>query len=1371
MIDFVPRTCTEFEEDGQVKKNADGSERTCLSFEVFRDTDAYVLLGPPGAGKTEVFKQEADCPKARRVTARDFITFDDRPEWHNTTLFIDGLDEKRAGSLDGRTPLDGIRGKLDRLGRPRFRLSCREADWFGANDRDKLKAVSRNEQVTVLRLDPLTDENIHKILRDNLEVDDPEKFVREASQKVLEALLANPKSLEMLVVAVRGGEWPSTRIQTFDMACRTLLREHNQEHRLANPDSVAISDLLDAAGRLCAVQLLTGKAGYALLDTESDHEYLSLKQISGEDQEVLRHVLGTKLFVAPTEGLAVPVHRHVAEFLGGRYLASLVKKNGLPVGRILALMTGDDGGVVSELRGLSAWLTSHGKTSRMEIIERDPIGTVLYGDVRDFSVEEKRRLIHGLYRESQKNPWFFGSLEMMDSRFGDLVTPDMEPVFREALTSQKRDEIHQGLVVVLVEALRYGTNISELTNVVLGVVRDDSWWPRIRYRTLDMILQQGKNNEQAEATLMTLLEDIDSGSVPDPDDELLGRLLNRLYPSRLSASEILQYLRTTKNKILSGMYKLFWYDVAMDSTNVQRMELLDILVEQRRELWEKIREDPHPGNPASNLPSLLLAYFLNASHEAIAPDRLFDWLGVAALDFDDFDPPRLYEHLDTETGKIRDWLIKHPKIQKAIIANCIKHCHGKEQLGSFFTCVDRKRRRLFDATLPSDFGFWCLEQATYTTNDNAAIWYIFQVTNALYNHQHDEGLTREIAEERLATHPTLEKAFREYLSEWERQNTTTTRARKKDKKLASREHQEFHDHVRIHVTALRENRCPPSLLDQLAGAYFGELTDLAGDKPKDRLHNLLGGDTDLVEAVLTALRDSVNRSDVPTDAEIIRLRAGNQRYFLELPFLAGLELSEPEKELPLNERQMRQAIAFYYTSVALRYYRGDKPHWYLWLLAHHPEVVSDVLIEFVRSELRNGKEHFSEAPKLAFSKEHQAVARLASLTLLELFPVRCTSPQLGSLNVLLIAALLHCEREAFEKLIERKLSFQSMNIAQRVYWLAAGFFASPVSYRETLETSVSVHEQRIRHLAEFLTTYRDQSAWSTLFDPFDVQDLELLIRLLGRFYRPLSYSSRVMSYDGTQMMTTDLVTELINRLASLPSRDATLALESLSSDKALHPWRFKIVDSASRQNVIRREANFRHKDVDQVLQVLDNLKPTNAADLAALTMDILCGMTKRIRDGNTSDWRQYWNMDSPNNPDTPKHEDLCRDTLLSDLRLKLEPLGIDAQPEGRYADDNRADICVTYGGFNVPVEIKKSTHRDLWRAIQEQLITKYTRDPGADGYGIFLVFWLGTEGCQMPPSGKRPTSAHELQERLLDTLSPDEKFKISICVIDVSKPL
>ena len=108
----------------------------------YREVPAYVLLGDPGAGKTTAFEMEGEaladgaCP----IDARDFVTFDleDHPEWRGKTLFIDALDEVRVGSHDARTPFDAIRSRLDKLGRPRFRLSCREADWLGENDRKRL---------------------------------------------------------------------------------------------------------------------------------------------------------------------------------------------------------------------------------------------------------------------------------------------------------------------------------------------------------------------------------------------------------------------------------------------------------------------------------------------------------------------------------------------------------------------------------------------------------------------------------------------------------------------------------------------------------------------------------------------------------------------------------------------------------------------------------------------------------------------------------------------------------------------------------------------------------------------------------------------------------------------------------------------------------------------------------------------------------------------------------------------------------------------------------------------------------------------------------------------------------------------------------
>ena len=223
--------------------------------------------------------------------------------------------------------------------------------------------VSRNGEVNVLRLDPLSDNDIREILLRNHHIEDADNFIDSARQRGIDGLLPNPKSLRMLVAAVAGGRWPETRMETFELACRTLLREHSPEHRTAKPDGVAISRLMEVAGRLCAVQLLAGNAGLHAPRKPDRRSWIpGLEQIPGDDRAILRLTLGSKLFEGPSEGRVAPVHRQVAEFLAARHLAVLIAE-GLPVGRVLALMTGHDGVPVSELRGLSAWLATCSKAA------------------------------------------------------------------------------------------------------------------------------------------------------------------------------------------------------------------------------------------------------------------------------------------------------------------------------------------------------------------------------------------------------------------------------------------------------------------------------------------------------------------------------------------------------------------------------------------------------------------------------------------------------------------------------------------------------------------------------------------------------------------------------------------------------------------------------------------------------------------------------------------------------------------------------------------------------------------------------------------------------------------------------------------------
>ena len=524
---------------------------------------------------------------------------------------------------------------------------------------------------------------------------------------------------------------------------------------------------------------------------------------------------------------------------------------------------------------------------------------------------------------------------------------------------------------------------------------------------------------------------------------------------------------------------------------------------------------------------------------------------------------------------------------------------------------------------------------------------------------------------------------------------------------------EWRDAIGSHRAALRENRAEPAVLGQLAMAYFGWYVNVEGDTPRGRLHYLLA-DEDLLKEVTDAFRGAIYRSDVPSPAELIGLYARNRRHHLALPFLAGLEelgRTAPAGVLPLDEERMRQALALHYTipaaaSPADAVSENDRRRtWYEPLLTEHPGIASDVLIEVIRAELRSGKGH---APSVYKLEDSESVARLTAVPLLESFPVRCTAEQVDDLGYLLRTALLRCDVAELRELIDRKLVRRSMNPGQRIHWLGAGLLASATSdsaalSRARLEEYVTGNERRIRHLADFVTKAGDEP-FSTLTACLRVSALKLLVRLTAAVYQPAADLFDPRSR---------LIHHFIDRLASVPAPDATDALKALLEDEALHSWRSTLLHAADQQAVARREDEFGRPDLAQVVETLANHRPANAADLAALTFDVLTEISRNISDGNANARRQYWNEPDGEGSWKPRHEDKCRDSLLFALQQRLGRLGIDAAPEGRYADETRSDISVSFGGINVPIEIKKSSHRNLWSAIGSQLIAKYTRDPGA----------------------------------------------------------
>ena len=1373
---FVERTCTvvreRHEEHGRQSESSPSHEAESRPVESFREEPAYVLLGPPGSGKTKAFEREAQQEEGHYVTAGDFLELDAKPEWRDRTLYIDGLDETRAGAFRSRTPFGPIRAKLQRLGYPRFRLSCREADWFGASDRERLKAVARNGELLVVRLDPLSDQGILDILRRNLGREDPKGFIAAARQRGVDGLLRNPLNLKMLSAAVRDNAWPRTRTRTFDLACRKLVSEENPEHQIAWRGTAKPTALLDAAGDLCATLLLTGKAGVTLPGTVPDANHLRLDQVPLGEQQLLRRVVGTNLFALPAEGRLIPAHRQLAEFLAARRLAEAVAK-GLPVRRLFALMTGFDGGIITEFRGLAAWLAAHSKPARDEIIERDPLGVVLYGDVEDFSAREKTLVLKTLREETERNPWLVG-YTTLDSPLGRLVDPGLEQEFSRALSDPARDETHQSFVRLILHAIMAGQAIPQLADPLMAIVRDDSWPMMHRCAALEAYARVRRGDPQVAEALRSLLDDVYAGAVPTQDDGLLGTLLEELYPDHLPAADLVGYLREPTHRGRWTRYGVFWTGGLIErSTTQQMVQLLELL----KAPMEQVRAESGVARGGVDFvvrPSVvLLRYLLERSPESITQEQLVHWLGFAGWLGQE---PRII--LPGGVGDaefFRCWLADHPDIQKAMIEDGVTMCREDRH---FFRCIGDVKRSLFGATPPEDYGAWCADQALGAANDTVAHWFVREAAEFVHNAKEREQEAGDGIAARLRGDARLSERFEGRLRALEDHDRPEDglHAPKAPPAPTDGRFDGVRGGVQANAAALRRNECRPDLLHHLAVAYLNGFSDVRGETPEQRLRFMLGPDDDLLSAALAGLRGAIHRTDLPTWTEVSRLAAEGQTHYLAYPFMVGLDLlSRTENEdVRLTEAQTRLALSIHLAVPRLSHLYGTErpPRWLRTSVARQPDVVAEVWSQCVRRQLRKGEELLPDIYYLAHQAENAPVASAVSIPLLRVFPIRCRSGQLTILSSLLQAAVLYGDRTQLLELIEAKLACKSMNSSQAVYWLAAGLFVKPEIYGDRLESYVSGRSLRIDRLMEM--TVERHAVPRAVRDMWDATTLESLVRLIG----PYSFAPPRTGepYWVTLSMQADSsIHGFIDRLSEDASPAARSALESLAADDRLANWRPKLLDRLHKQQSVHREATFVHPGLEDVSEVLASGRSAGVADLWALATDILEHLARNIRDGATSDWRQHWNLDQYNRAEVPIPENGCRDRLLSDLEQALAPLGVEASKEGSYADDKRSDIRLSapgHSGYNVPIEIKRSCHRELWSAIHTQLIAKYTRDPGADGYGIYLVFWFGeAEGCRPTPrSGPKPKSATELQQALLDSLSDLERRKISVCVIDVSKP-
>ena len=663
-----------------------------------------------------------------------------------------------------------------------------------------------------------------------------------------------------------------------------------------------------------------------------------------------------------------------------------------------------------------------------------------------------------------------------------------------------------------------------------------------------------------------------------------------------------------------------------------------------------------------------------------------------------------------------------------------------------------------------------MEKALAAGEPKAASFYLRELFDCVTDGRGASGLTVEGARADLAADEALLRQF-DRMSE----HPTGPESRPEDgTKAESPEEPSERPRGRAQVPVLSSaSKAPqvgPRLLHQAAEAYLGIAGQPAGRTPRERLTDLAGRSLQPADVLLAEIEGTIGREDLPDSDDVVRLFDEGKVNLLVLPFAAGLHSLEQSGRLSvsdLNEDQIRLAVTILYTLPRKGVdpnHTGQtdtyRPEWFRTLLRDDPALVADVLCRSAVRKLETGVQLATELHELWGAEDHREVAGLATLPVLKRFPPAETDAALQALCWSLHAALAVRDWTEVGRVVEERLDRSGQSPGERSCWLMAGYFMDPERWRDDLRF-LTEDEVSLKCLGVFLAArrvYRDDLA-RRLEPPPDIEPIVVA-------------SGEALRRHGLSESAYEAVSHLVLTLGDNPRAAATAALAALGNAADAKPWLSAIACAGSLQARKRREQEYRHCDTRQVVQTLDKGSPANVGDLAALVFDELTELSKKIHDGSTSDWRQYWNLDGHNHPTHPRPENASRDAVLSDLNQRLVGLGVDAQPEGVYADDKRADIRVSFEGLNVPVEIKRSCHSDVWTAVREQLIAKYTRDPGADGFGVYLVFWFGDiPSCRPTKRGDwRPKTAAEVRQKLEESLSDREKGLISICVVDVSVP-
>ena len=1300
-----------------------------------RDKPYVVLLGEPGAGKSTSLGYEATAEGGEVMTCREAMNGAQLST--SGTIYLDALDEYRSGN-SGKDKLLQLANAISASNIRRWRLTCRAEDWRDVADINAMRRAANNQPIIVAHLLPLDECEAQSILKALGEVD-PKKFIQGAHIRGASAFLENPLSLSLLhSVVVSNGIWPTTRFELFDRAIWALAHEHDSERATdPRPSSEAI---IGIAAAMCFYLLVSGAKAFwrsnSLPPGSTGTEHVRIYAL-GLESGVVAAALDTALFRG--EGhVFQPFHKTVAEFLAARSLAARVTGTpdspAFPLRRATALIAGNDQKAPSELRGLYAWFAAHlqragDSVGARRLIERDAATVLVYGDAAAFDSAGRKKILFNLDRE---DPYFLTS-QKEATVLGGLAGDDLAEDFIAILDADVRSHLQ----VTVLQALADGPPVTGMSEKLREIALTDSRPLWIRERAAEALFKQADDQNSARRSLLADLGAMaaDQSQLAIRANILAGMPMDEIKPEEL-------------RELLSDFNALPAPSLG-EEDDIGSLIPLSVALRQspRPDLFDK----PIGKVGAQGRHKLQVWSFLNQALKSaidanldIDAERLWSWLNNIREDrwqmFDSGVVEAIQRWIDRDADH-REWQLF------VTLVNDSAPDEGPWVAINHYMSTARR--------LPSDAVINGLVDLAKAERNGRERKRLFKVAAFAARSELHWPKWRDKIVSLLEREGGFKAFIKSLLSD------PNARWKKREAKRKAKEDEATEKSRRENITALTPK------LDTIASGSTSEYGVLSWaaehyrnariGKDRSSLENVIRyTNEEIAAAIAEGFVQFAIHADIKIDVVGLgKAEAKNGAYLQEHIVAAGLHqalLHGREADLAV----CRPIIAL----VGLRqsYFSRDEDDpsiaaWAVGQLARSADQGADLMFCYWNAALDAGDEDLDAIHHLAGAGEPE----LLSKSLVRLLDARPNLP-VQALRQGLGAGAATLSTSELTDLVRRTLDRDDLEKKQRELWNFAGLALMPADVANQL--SEDDQEAALRAPSGDLA-----KAFDELCPELDLLD-GLRIGILGKKH-PASDNDWRRSDT-----VSGIVRGAIRRLSASKASGAGEQLKALAPQIDAS-WRPQIAHAAAEHARKVRDEQFTAPSVGQLIDALEDGPPASPSDLAAIVLEEVERYKSTLRTSSEMPWKRFWNTDGYGAATKPQIENEDRDRILELFRLRLERYGIVAGfPEARRGENTRADILLlSHAGKNLPIEVKRHYNNELWTAPAGQL-AGYASDEDACGFGVYLVFWFGSE-FKTPARNdgvEAPDSAEELETMVTDDLPPQMKDKLTVVVLDVSRP-